>query len=136
MGLDDTSLRDELARALRARGTRVEHVGGPGALCVRIFTAPLMAPCPDVVVWQDDLAPLLEIDEAWREHGVGAAPRLLLVRERGGLFAGHVETCRPDAHALLAAIERSLRARSRGDAASADARGARHVFDTERDLDG
>jgi hypothetical protein len=109
VALRDSRLKRELVGALVARDMRVERIDGLGALGARLIAAPVLAPLPDVVVWEHELAPLLELDGIWRRYGEGRAPRFVLVQKKGGLFAGNVETCRPRCDALLKAVGRAMR---------------------------
>jgi hypothetical protein len=108
VGLRDELLRRELLGALAARDTDVTAVTGIGALCTRLITAPRLAPAPDVVVWDDGLASLLELDRVWHTYGEGMPPRFVLVQESGGLFVENIETCRPRCDAVLASVKRAM----------------------------
>ena len=108
VGMRRCRIRRELLDELAARGTYVTHVDGLGALCARLLIAPA-----DVVVWDRDLANIIELDRVWSQFGQGKPPRFVLVRRSGGLFLGHVQTCRPDCDALLAAVKRAVRHRRR-----------------------
>jgi hypothetical protein len=109
------AIRDvQLANGLNASlGSSVTHF-----VCARDLSAVYLhlcaCPVPDVVLWQGDLAPMLELDEAFRETRVAAPPQIIVVRSHGGLFRANFVTCREELEPLVTAVKRALRRRCIG----------------------
>jgi hypothetical protein len=89
--VSDSVLRQQLSLALWSVGVDVEQVGTLERMCSRLHRD--LASAPDVLVWDDRVAQLVELEHTWRNQLSGLDSEVVLMTECGEYVGPGLQIC-------------------------------------------